>query len=239
MQNEKPILFQAPLVRAILEGRKMQTRRVINPQPKRLDNPVYSENHLTPLTWERSIRGKNYKTTDCGFLKDCPYGQPGDELWVRENFKVCKVDNGWQNQNVCDDFQEPYAVVEYYDGVLGTYDLIVDADMGIDDLSQAHRALKKYPSFCPSIHMPRWASRIQLKITDIRVERLQDISEKDAAAEGVVPSWDCGSPIKHDGTGAVCVEAFEKLWKKINKKPGTTWDENPWVWVIEFERIKP
>ncbi len=86
----------------------------------------------------------------------------------------------------------------------------------------------------PSIHMPRWASRITLEIVDVRVERLQDISEEAAQSEGMVPKWSDGIPIVHDGSGAICIEEFCKTWNTIHG-PGA-WDKNPLVWVIEFKK---
>lgn len=186
---ERPILFSAPMVRAILNGTKTQTRRVVKPQP---------------------VATRGSKKPWCSIedlLKTCPYGQPGDRLWVRES--------GWERPERTPrmmregaDTWEPY----YY-----------DADGWIDE---DHADFKRWGfRRRPSIHMPRWASRIDLEITAVRVERLQDISEPDAKAEGVDPQF------------LLARTGFVSLWESIN---GTaSWDENPWVWVIEFKRVKP
>lgn len=161
--KERPIIFSAPMVRAILAGTKVQTR----------------------------------------FVLGCPYGQPGDRLWVRE---------AWARDD--EDGQ-----------------LMYRADVGRDLCADAWR---------PSIHMPRWASRITLEVTAVRVERLQDISEADAQAEGVIPKWEPGcSGRLMDAFGGFsfrpAASAYAELWEQING-PGA-WDANPWVWVVEFKRV--
>ena len=180
--TEKPILFSAPMVRAILEGRKTQTRRVIKPQP---------EKDLDPMTV--------IAAWDAGFIDvKCPYGRIGDRLWVRENF--------WKDRDT---------------GSLIGY--VAD-----DERKYSHnKTVKKIPS----IHMLRICSRITLEITDIRVERLQDITQADACAEGVLLQSleDC------DSFNTTPERQFCKLWKDINGPE--SWDKNPFVWVIEFKKI--
>ena len=210
--KSSPILFSGPMVRAILDGRKTQTRRVVKPQLVRLETP----------------RGRNKAAA--GWLNfralPCPYGQPGDELWVREAFGVVRF-------------------VGVHDGDIHESKVVYSAD----------EPKQKPLRWTPSIHMPRCASRITLTVKAVRVERLQDISEADAIAEGVEPNWigDLNPPggmawdanehgwnpydgdESQEGFPAVTAkESFRGLWQSING-PGS-WDANPWVWVIEFER---
>ncbi|HFT7982104.1 TPA: hypothetical protein ACU9Z7_001360 [Pseudomonas aeruginosa] len=205
--RERPILFNDQMVRAILDGRKTVTRRVMKPQPV-LDGHFWTYggagwsdriNSLTPVAGH-SLAAR------------CPYGQPGDRLWVRE---------AWACTLVAQAPGEEWVV--YREGDNRT-------DYG--------------GPWKPSIHMPRWASRILLEITAVRVERLQDISEEQAEAEGTqgcVPY--CQSPYDSDGAPACdCMnltykESFQALWSSING--AASWDANPWVWVVEFKRVTP
>ena len=191
--KERPIIFSAPMVRAILEGRKTQTRRVVKPQPDYVVKDAYFTKGL-----DVPRRGNDIK---------CPYGQPGDRLWVRETFSQCVnlgVDrNGeWPK----DLFSYSYRAT---DGLVGD-------------------------RWKPSIHMPRLSSRILLEIVSVRVERLQDISEADAKAEGAdpyrLPCHPKREKLRH-------VDGFSLLWKPINGSE--SWDANPWVWVVEFRRVAP
>ncbi|WP_404704953.1 hypothetical protein [Yersinia vastinensis] len=197
--NEKPILFNAEMVNAILSGRKTQTRRIMKVQPEN-----------THLGLRRILESKNssengkyfWSQSDaCGTKPrsntfSCPLGQPGDQLWVRET---------WNKH-----------------GGLLTYR--ADHDW-IEEMREVAVCPAKW---VPSIHMPRWASRINLLITGVRVERLNDITEQDALAEGV--SANEHSPARY---------VFGSLWQSIygadNPK---SWQANPWVWVIEFERME-
>jgi hypothetical protein len=193
---EKPILMSAPMVRAILEGRKTQTRRGIK----------FNE------AGRIKYQGKQWHREDPECVKGSPYGQPGDRLWAREAF----------TENT---------VIPIKDRPEG--DFIYMADLN-------ERGATKYAAkWKPSIHMPRRASRITLEITGVRVERLNDICEDDAMAEGcendvVYLFGDDGLPDWH--TGKYAMERFEELWESINGEG--SWHKNPWVWVIEFERIK-
>lgn len=205
----RPILFKPDMVNAILEGRKAQTRRVMKIQP-----PTEAHQILTVVSsTDRKKEGKSHwgvmDETKTRILKSdpryfsCPYGAPGDLLWVRETFRSSRVD-----------------------------DLPGDAVYQAD-----HPGLKSPPGsygrpWKPSIHMPRWASRLTLEITDVRVERLQDISEEDARAEGArlelaeVDSVRLGAEASHRS-------GFQNLWKSINGEE--SWAANPWVWVVEFQ----
>lgn len=227
LMRELPILFKGPMVRAILEGRKTLTRRIVKPQYIRLDGGGHPYIDMgCPSEWDGA-----------GLRKDvlCPYGDVGDTLWVRETFAIATVHQMGGKQipvyPVCDSTTD-------YGGI-----------------------------WKPSIHMPRWASRINLEVTGIRVERLQDITEEDAKAEGVrspngewredfydAPDWSicpqCGGSglytYYHPETlGAIpdtdCCKCnthkklFTNLWESING-PGS-WDVNPWVWVVEFKKL--
>jgi hypothetical protein len=191
--TERPILFSAEMVRAILDGRKTQTRRNIKYTTEHRGpiNPAYLEAHKDHPGW-----------------KDiCPYGQPGDTLWVRET---------WGHTGT---------------GVWKVGQVYYAQDGGIIYRADHPNAAGSW--FSP-LHMPRFASRITLRITDIRVERLQDISEDDAKAEGVKP---LDYAAHHVAAGCGARIAFEQLWTTING-PGA-WDANPWVWVVSFERVKP
>ena len=188
--KERPILFSGPMVRAILEGRKTQTRRVIKPQP--------TSDH--GLVFEGIAPGKFGAVSDGEIT--CPYGTIGDRLWVKETHHV--RDAG------------------YVDGT--GRDIVYKADD------------EDFPyGWTPSIHMPRWASRINLEITGIRVERLQDISEEDAKAEGVGVHGGWNADETEYGVNAR--GPFSRLWDSINAKRHP-WASNPWVWVIEFRRAE-
>ena len=199
--KERPILFCAPMVRAILDGRKTQTRRIMKVQPPP-DARVTVEHYTSIVTDRRygdmkpgkEVFGALWDGGECGL--PCPYGQPGDRLWVRETWQRAATDTG-----EC---------------------LFYRADA---DESGPWR---------PSIHMPRWASRITLRITDICVERLLDISENDARAEGVSSEWD---DYEKYGQSEPYRYGFSELWNSING--ADAWDKNPWVWAISFERVQP
>lgn len=216
--KERPIIFSGEMVRAILDGRKTQTRRVIKPQPPPETNECCQV--LTDTScWIFCDSGgeDSWRTTD---EFKCPYGEPGDELWVREKFRYCQVDDDHSIQFAADGLHREV------DGIplpTNIRDVIVAKCLHDGDSSAAF-------SWKPSIHMPRWASRIQLLITDVRVERVKDISEGDAYHEGVaLPEPELQTYYSE----------FKQLWDSINgKKPGLTWDDSPWVWVVEFERIE-
>jgi len=198
--TERPIIFSAPMVRAILDGRKTQTRRVLKPQPVQAAGPFS----------DVLIGGDRH-----------PY-RVGDTLWVREAFAL---------GHYYDDEDKPIGDLRPF------YAATMDVGRWYDPDADQWR---DRPRWRPSIHMPRWASRITLRVTDVRVERLQDISEQDAIAEGVLVGQLPGC--FHSGIGRLDVEwrstaphAFEHLWESING-PGT-WDANPWVAAISFERL--
>ena len=202
--NSRPILFSAPMVRALLDGRKTQTRRVFKPERMTWDAKGRYTTH--------AMRGGEVVMTGSGpflpndWLHYCPYGQPSDRLWVRETWS----DNS--ATHVPGINQRVYYRADYPEG-----------------------SYKSVLHWHPSIHMPRWASRITLEITGVRVERLQDISEADAIAEGV--SYDPGEGGTYWVPGLGCSSdtatgSYRLLWESING-PGS-WGANPWVWLVEF-----
>jgi hypothetical protein len=255
--KDRPILFRGPMVKAILDGRKTQTRRVIKPQPPSVEEVL-------------KLSGSGYKWMACSdwgkpaqfrpvgpvwavrqiapepLMHICPYGAPCDRLWVRESLRRGAA-NEWH---------------------YSADDLVVTVPSRDKEAVSALRvwAHHKEGDSCPSIHMPRWASRITLEVTKVRVERVKDCSEADARAEGPEPNWsgplnegpagtitEAGWDAERDGymdiedqhypegcecgNGLTGREAFEKRWNAINAGRGFGWEKNPWVWVIEFKRV--
>lgn len=210
--NEKPILFNAEMVQAILSGRKTQTRRIIK-------LPLIDKNMGCELAGNE-LAGE----VAAGDYRNCPLGKPGVQLWVRETWARYNIDQT-------------------------THDMAYRATTPTD--------WPKDGLWRPSIHMPRWASRINLLITGVRVERLQDISEQDAESEGITGK-EVIIETRYEGGGHVEItanrfffvggddegyesagEAFAELWDSIyGQKEGKSWQANPWVWVIEFERME-
>lgn len=219
--KERPILFSAPMVRALLDGSKTQTRRVVklphtNPLGKWEVLPWGGPNggrtregHTVPF---QNVIGHSRT----GEIIGCPHGQPGDRLWVREN--------GWERPSL-----SPRDLREGAD-TWPPYEYDAEPLMCWEDGELKRYGWKRRPS----IHMPRWACRIDLQITAVRVERLQDISEADAIAEGCSPAHPDDEDARHHYTPRW---AYEVLWEQING--AGSWAANPWVWVVEFRRIKP
>lgn len=225
--SERPILLSGPMVRAILDGRKTQTRRVIAKQP--FDRSWSRHDHRIQYV---SGRAENQDETD-GFHAystssggewhaKSPFGQPGDRLWLRETW--CNADVLFQGYE-CD----PPQVIGYRADLSARID--GNSTIGTDGWNWGHESVK----WKPSIHMPRWASRILLEVTDVRVERLQAITEADAEAEGVtetMPGWWSGA---EGQAGTSARAAFCLLWNSLNAARGHGWDANPWVWVVSFK----
>lgn len=221
--KERGMIFNGEMVRAILDGRKTQTRRIMAPQPADdIERGIFPNPEV--IGWKSSRRHKHGSTT----AHFCHYGKPGDRIWVRETFQGPLFDYDLMD-SYCKDptlFEKPEFCVYKADGVPAPE--FYDAD---DELHCCWR---------PSIHMPRWASRILLEITDVRVERLNAISEEDARAEGIIDGGclNCGEP---EPCGCVnpepdATDAFAYLWQSIYGQEN--WNANPWVWVIEFERVE-
>lgn len=207
----KPILFSTPMVQAILEGRKTMTRRIVK-QAKGWDAnwkvQLIDEEHYDGIPRYEIRCGSQYVVP----IFKCPYGQPGDILWVRESFVPGYFDNGKPGYKA--------------------------------DWNKVAAEYMSEPKWKPSIHMPFAAARIFLKIKSVRVEKLQDISEADAKAEGAknfmkvdelklltgLDNWIIPSPFREHQFG------FLSIWCKINGCE--SWIANPWVWVVEFERVE-
>lgn len=207
---ERPILFSAPMVRALLNCTKSQTRRVCTPaEAEALGEIVGPFDDETGTGWFGDAEG------DVKFA--CPYGKPGDRLWVREAF----------SGPYCMEAAEGIAAVPPSKwGHSSSIWFWADGDPQDGDWTKPR----------PSIHMPRWASRILLEIVSVRVERLQDISEADARAEGCDPvSWNCAPG--YEQYTREYREGFRKLWSQINGS--VSWNVNPWVWVVEFKQVTP
>ena len=216
--KERPILMSAPMVRAILAGTKTQTRRVVKPHKAFEEWGVKGPDDAYDATTDDDGQGFFLVAGDHGYAGPvpCPYGQPGDRLVVRET---------WQYAGFTDD-GEPFIAYKA-DGArklcdtspLEWADRIEDVFANLSEPSNYNidqRAADR--KWRPSIHMPRWASRITLEIVSVRVERLCDMDGEDARAEGVA-----------------CHADFRDLWQSING-PGS-WAANPWVWVVEFRRL--
>ena len=222
--KERPILFNAPMVRAILAGTKTQTRRIVKPQPHAAHNPQHAEARAAGWVWMAHDDRPGYSFATGDFR--CPYGQPGDRLWVRETwyFEGTDMMRHGRTHSTQD------GVVRYLaDGARRTINTRWEA---------VERWMTRKPQNRPGIHMPRWASRITLEVTAVRVERLQDISEADAMSEGAPPSHPSIDRISREyGYPDFPLSWYAQLWDHING-PGS-WEANPWVWVVSFKRVTP
>ncbi|CAH5114672.1 hypothetical protein AI2803V1_3729 [Klebsiella pneumoniae] len=209
--TERGMIFNAEMVRAILDGRKTQTRRIMKPQPE----PCPRGGHWWPSNVFKTMlhveeEMQNGQGGWGGLVGDaCPFGDVGDRIWVRETF--CPVDDTQYGGEKWVDYR-------------ATPKFEASHPAGWDCAPNDAEALK----WRPSIHMPRWASRILLEITDVRVERLKSISDRDALREG------CSAADMKSGD---CVaDVFARLWASIYGSD--SWNANPWVWVIEFKRVE-
>lgn len=202
--KERPILFNAEMVNAILSGRKTQTRRVIKNQPAGdfIDCPVQIRTSLDLFQWFSSDYGESSWFS-------CPLGEIGDRLWVRETFSVVP--------------RTAYAASEGVQQVISPSD-IHDAAIFRAGWEHSTGGIR----WRPSLHMPRWASRITLEITGVRVERLHDITLGDICKEIGCGLYDF-RPATHG------FHVWEDLWQSIYGADG--WQANPWVWVIEFKMV--
>lgn len=219
--TERGMIFNGEMVRALLDGRKTQTRRPIKWKQTRFTE-IGEREDGSKWPWSEDAEHA------CDFWHPCPFGAVGDRIWVRETFQGPLFDYDLMD-SYCKDptpFEKPEFCVYKADGVPAPE--FYDAD---DELHCCWR---------PSIHMPRWASRILLEITDVRVERLNAISEEDARAEGIIDGGclNCGEP---EPCGCAnpepdATDAFAYLWQSIYGQEN--WNANPWVWVIEFKRVE-
>lgn len=246
--TERPILFSGVEVRAILDGHKTQMRRVMK-LPAPAERMTLAHPESDPRAYQlRDVKDKNDWPVYISDLP-CPYGRVGDRLWVRETWQAVCVSEEWEsghceitgwieqipknkplpeNRLGADKFPVVYAASDSWEGVT--------------------RDERNFP-WKPSNHMPRWASRITLEIIGVRVERLQDISEADAQAEGACTRR-CTCGMARDGIVASSftgqcehersdIEWYRDLWDSINAKRGHSFGSNPWVWALEFRRVTP
>ena len=234
--REKPIIFSGEMVRAILDGRKTVTRRVVR-KPESLG----------------CVTGHPCIGCDCESIvyKDlCPFGQPGDRLWVRENFLVvptpeCSFGEAMRGAKL---------TVFYHDGRRLDLEGGVAIGPGVRVcLAAADYSVDNYGRWRPPIFMPRWASRITLEVADVRVERLQEIADADVLAEGVrylhmsdraedaicrrrsAAAQDRPELLNDPAFATRC--RFAEGWDRLNAKRGYSWESNPWVWRVEFRRL--
>jgi len=251
--KERPILFSGPMVRALLEGRKTQTRRVVKEQP---NGSAIAAHHADGLWYFTSgFRRIDSLTSTNGVDpagRRCPYGQPGDRLWVRETW-------GFRGRQLSGmDKANALTFIQYQaDGARSEIVRDWDDESGLPKQRDRNdgETSEKYDryltafwrSWRPSIHMPRWASRLTLEVTEVRVQRLQEMSEEDARSEGVERlveenGWRNygaedlpGESVRYWATAR---ESFQSLWGSINgKRPGCTWGAGPWVWCVSFRRV--
>lgn len=234
--KQRPILFKGEMVRAILAGTKNQTRRVVKPQPPLEFSARAFTDQALDINGERAGTAAWFlSATDAGCSEPIfsPYGGPGDQIWVREAYRFV----------IGYDHRPPRDVSE---GAPIRYEA--------DGLGAEQSDGWLWGKQRPSMFMPRWASRITLEITSVRVERLQDITEADALAEGITtvrtPGWDarhfgawrkefdacCAMKVKPP-RGPLPSVSYRALWEQINGPE--SWAVNPWVWCVEFKRIKP
>lgn len=230
--KERPILFSGEMVNAILDGRKTQTRRIVKPQPNANSQlTVRPGGTLQPPMWGQTLAGYIVGQNGIKELHETapfkpwmsPYGKPGDRLWVRETWQV-RDDKSYYTKadTKCHRTEHPQCA----------------------EIWNKTQPPEAFPQWISPIFMPRWASRITLEITGVRVERLQEITEADAIAEGITEA------LSEDtlSGGAVNPElpehftpyrhkfGFKFLWDQINGKRAS-WESNPWVWVVDFKRM--
>ncbi len=245
--KERPILMTGPMVTATLADLKSQTRRVVKPQPTtpvRYDGPAHDggdgpdddDGPSNTHYWERidTDKAKEKQYTEDYRAFDCPYGRVGDRLWVREShwqfgqwFPAEASGGAKKRKKRWAIYAKLPACIRYGEK---------------KPTSTRESSPDCFWRRVPGIHMPRWASGLTLEITGIRVEKLKEITEIDAIAEGSPPgAIECSPTILHPQrieTPIKYVWGFERVWDRINgAKPGFTWKDNPWVWVLKFRRI--
>ena len=219
--KELPIIFSAAEVRAILEGRKTQTRRLKKGSYWRYD---FTTDRPTPDSWREMRKRHEMPNGPVGFCAyDSPYGRINDRLWVREAW--------WQGQGP----------------TWGAHCVVYDADRAVSWAPGSgfdNPDMRQFKPF-PSCAMPRWASRITLEIDRVLVYRLQTMEDRDAIAEGIreLPlqegqpgAWWAADPTRPELHGRSPVNAYAKLWRSIHGPD--SWDANPWVWVLSFHKLE-
>lgn len=220
----RPILFNGPMVRAVLDGRKTQTRRIVTNI-----NPEYLNKHCSigSQYWEL-----NRKAVSQGHPKPCPFGSVGDRLWVRESMFI-------------DDYRCLDVPPRDWPRDVDQDSIYYRVDGNCcEQIPECICATEGKPKWTPSTHMPRWASRITLEITGVRVERLNEISNEDCVAEGITANGK--GVLLSDGSYAqagsyerkssTVRQLYSELWESINGP--NSWAANPWVWVVSFKRVE-
>lgn len=238
--KERGIIMGAESIRAILAGRKVQTRRVLKPQPIWIEDTAPG----VPPYWRHIDRHGSGSFDPANPPVFCPYGKPGNRLWVREGWKPIYV-------SAAKDGDARTVTVEYAaDGAHRQFTTGEERGWQAVNFMLGDR-----PGYKPSLFMPRWASRLTLEIEGVRVERLQDITEEDARAEGIEPCRFDDNPLvaKLYADMPTCYPTFEKgrnaffketardsyasLWDSINARRGHSWESNCWVWVLSFRVV--
>lgn len=220
-RSEKPILFSGPMVRAILAGRKTQTRRVID------QDWLLRQQELAGIITNASDRANGWRQ----LVPFCPYGKPGCRLWVKE---TCWIFGQWHKNGWTKTGRQKWRFEA------------VGRDVRFDEQAKLPREQLGYHKR-PSIFMPRWASRITLEVTDVRVQQVQEINAADCLAEGIpgllsptpeqnrkAAKWAGGFDA---GACQLARVFYSELWDSINAKRGYGWEKNPWVWVVTFRRL--
>lgn len=221
--KERPILFSGAMIRAILTGQKTQTRRVVKPQP-------YID-AMGNFCWDGWNFGQDFNGPHIQAIASpipssktgrvhCPYGKPGDRLWVRES---------WFQRGEWNPYCGPEGVDLEDARWIGSKEIVYAADRPKPKGDPNKRIFWRSR---PSIHLPRWASRILLEVVTVRVEHLQDISEADAEDEGI----DFLRHVQDADETLTARDLYECLWDSINGD--SSWAANPWVWVVEFKRAE-
>lgn len=224
--SDHQILFSAPMVRALLDGRKTQTRRVLNPQP----DAGQFFGRMTYVADMRKVIARNA----CGMRQDVKIRYaPGDRLYVREAWRIWRV-------------LDAYAPRDLQSGTLNQSRASIWYEATPNEDQKAGPLKHEIGKFRQGMHMPRWASRLTLKVTDVQIQRLQDISEEDAIAEGVegseIDGWRCYLPEPKNQDAWQCPrESFRTLWDSLNasRNDGAyAWTANPWVTATTFEVVR-
>ncbi len=225
--TDRPILFNGAMVRALLDGSKTQTRRPLKPQPY-VPYPYYDttiDHH--PVEFERdgglwipSSGGTSGNLPYRGTPIKCPYGVPGDRLWVQEAFALSKSDPD--------------------SGADTRYSADWDVPVYRADVPSSMTSPSAVTSWKPSVHMPRWASRITLEVIGVRVERVASVSEADAESEGIRKGAG-GNWLDYQAEGCFysARHSFASLWDSIYSEPGLRWEDSPWVWAVDFKVVRP
>lgn len=241
--KERPIIFSGEMVRAILAGRKTQTRRVVTPRPPSVEAVRAKSGdafHLftdfnTPGVWR--VAGSVWAVRDLmggfgggpGPRWRCPYGVPGDRLWVREAYSVTLGYEPPSCEGAHDHGEVPYLRYPADDWMHRAPHDVWSWELRLQ--TRGRKAVGRHDA----MFMPRWASRLTLELTGVRVQRLLDISEEDARAEGVVVPD--GRPEMPDFWSYR--QEFGYLWDQLNAKRGFGRDTNPWVWALAFRLVQP